>query len=268
MELQIPKPDKNLGQNFLLDPAICSKIVSVADDIKDKIVLEVGPGPAKLTQAILSAQPKKLIVIEKDERFLPHLEYLAQNHSNLEIILGDASKIDLRGLTRDKDKKITIISNLPYNIGTRLLVDWLDHADIIDELILMLQKEVVTRICAASDNKQYGRLAVLVQCIANAKKMFDVKPGSFIPSPKVYSSIVHVKPKTPEQLPDVALYKAIKVVTHFAFSQRRKMLKSSLKLLTPDIEQILKNLAIDSSFRAENLKVQDYVNLANATKIL
>ena len=265
MESYIPKADKNLGQNFLLDPAICAKIASVANNIKDKTVIEVGPGPAKLTKAILDLNPKKLIVIEKDARFLPFLESLAQDHSNLEIILADATKVDLLSLQRTQDEKIKIIANLPYNIGTRLLIDWLDHAKIIDELILMLQKEVVTRICANSCNYEYGRLAVLVQCIANAKKIFDVKPGSFVPAPKVHSSIVHITPKNDDALPSTQLYKAIKHVTHVAFTQRRKMLKSSLKSL-PNIEQIFKNLSINSNLRAENLTVQDYINLANFTK--
>ena len=254
---KIIKPNKNLGQNFLIDPSICTKIALAGGSIKDKVVIEIGPGPGALTCAILEQNPKKLIVIEKDERFLDNLMNFQKYYSNLEIIIDDAMKVNLASLTNEK---FIIISNLPYHIGTRLLVDWLEDTSQIEKITIMLQKEVVNRICSNDNTEDYGKLSILCQIVSKVTKIFDVKPGSFFPPPKIYSSIVILSPKE-NQLPIIVRNK-VKDIINLAFMQRRKMLKSSLKNLSVDILQILETCNLKASDRAENLSVADYVKLA------
>lgn len=254
---KILKPNKNLGQNFLIDPSICTKIALAGGDIKDKIIIEVGPGPGALTCAILEQQPKKLIVIEKDKRFADNLISFQKYYNNLEIIIDDAMKVKLESLTPEK---FTVISNLPYHIGTRLLVDWLDKTNQIEKIVVMLQKEVVNRICAKNATKDYGKLSILCQMITHPRKIFDVKPGSFFPPPKIHSSVVVLTPK--ESLISLATHNKVKEIINLAFMQRRKMLKSSLKNISNDIVKILASMNIKASDRAENLSVTDYIQLA------
>ena len=254
---KILRPDKNLGQNFLIDPAICSKIAFAGGDIKDKVIIEIGPGPGGLTCAILEQNPSKLIVIEKDARFLPNLTDFQKYYSNLQVIIDDAMKVDLKSVAQSK---FTIIANLPYHIGTRLLVDWLEDVSCVEKIVVMLQKEVVSRICAKDNTEDYGKLSILCQMVADVKKAFDVKPGSFFPPPKIHSSVVTLTPKQ-EQLPLVVRSK-VKEIINLAFMQRRKMLKTSVKNISDNILQTLEACNIDASLRAENLSLSDYVNIA------
>jgi len=252
-------PDKKLGQNFLFDLSLCDKIAKTAGNIRDKIVLEVGPGPAGLSRSILACSPKKLIAIEKDPRCIGLLEEVRKYFPQLEIMNADALRVRLSTIGPNK---LIIIANLPYNIGTELLFRWLDEAQYIESLTLMLQKEVVDRICANPGSKTYGKLSIMCQLMCDVTKEFDVSPAAFYPPPKVTSSIVHMAPK-PER-PSQDIIDTIRNITSQAFNQRRKMLKSSLKGLAPDIDTLLLNCDINPHNRAENLSLDDYVKIAKA----
>lgn len=260
-------PLKKYGQNFIFDASLCDKIVRVAQLPEGAVVLEVGPGSGGLTRAILAKQPKSLTVIETDARFMPLLLEIKAIYPNLNIVHNDACKFEL--VTLD-DKKIYIISNLPYQIGTELIIKWLKQLSLINSMILMLQKEVVERICALPGTKTYGRLSVICQLLCSVQKCFDVGPKSFYPSPKVYSSVVKFIPFSNLMPPSLIepsliepkLIERVELITKFAFAERRKMIKTSLKKFTPKIEDFLAELKISSSCRAENLSPQDYLSLA------
>lgn len=250
-------PDKKLGQNFLFDLSLCDKIARTSGNIKDKIVLEVGPGPAGLSRAILACGPAKLFVIEKDQRCIALLEEIKTYFPQLEIMNADALNVKLSVIV---ENKITIVANLPYNIGTELLFRWLDEIEYIESITIMLQKEVVDRICANPGSKTYGKLSIMCQLICDVEKEFDVSPAAFYPPPKVTSSIVRIVPKNLQ--PTQLIIDAVRKITSQAFNQRRKMLKSSLKGISPDIEDILVRCGIDPQDRAENLSVDDFVRIA------
>ena len=252
-------PDKKLGQNFLFDLSLCDKIARTSGNIKDKIVLEVGPGPAGLSRAILACGPRKLFAIEKDQRCIALLEEIKTHFPQLEIMEADALKIKLSSLGADK---ITIVANLPYNIGTELLFRWLNEIEYIESITIMLQKEVVDRICANPGSKTYGKLSIMCQLICDVEKEFDVSPEAFFPPPKVTSSIVRLVPK--QTRPTNQIIESVRKITSLAFNQRRKMLRSSLKSLVPNIEIVLQECRIDSQDRAENLNIDDYIRLALA----
>ncbi len=251
-------PLKKLGQNFIFDESLCDKIVKASGLQKGDLALEIGPGPAGLTRSILNVVPKELTVIEMDARCMPLLEEIKTIYPNLKIKQADALKISLSELV--DDKKINIISNLPYNIGSVLLLSWLQQSEKINSMTLMLQKEVVDRIVAKSGNKSYGRLSVICQIVCNVKKCFDVSPKAFYPEPKIWSSVLKLEPK--QNIPNQKLLLKVQEITNVAFSGRRKMLKSSLRALTPDISSVLKKLSIDDSLRAENLEPSQYLQLA------
>lgn len=249
-------PLKKYGQNFIFDSTLCDKIVDYSKLEKGSNVLEIGPGTAGLTRSILSYSPKSLTVIELDSRCIPILEDIHALHPNLNIIKGDALKFDLANLGTD----IHIISNLPYQIGTELVIRWLKNIHLIASMTLMLQKEVVDRMKASPTTKDYGRLSVLCQLVCKIEKCFDVKPEAFYPAPKVYSTVVKLSPLA--SVVDREVLRQVELATKFAFGERRKMIKSSLKRLTPEINRILDELKMDKSLRAENLSPQDYLNLA------
>lgn len=251
-------PDKKLGQNFIFDSSLCDKIFKSANANPDEIILEVGPGPAGLTRSILSHHPSKVIAIEKDRRCIDLLNEINAAYSNLEIISGDALYIKLSEISKHK---IAIISNLPYNVGTELIFRWLDEIDLISSITVMLQKEVVDRICAFPNNKQYGKLSIMCQVICDTYKLFDVSRESFHPPPKVTSSIVRLVPKA--DIPPKEIIERVRKITHIAFSARRKQIKKALKPLFPNIEEMLSKANISPDLRPENLSVEDYIRLAH-----
>lgn len=254
-------PLRKYGQNFIFDETLCDKIVKYSGLSPLDTALEIGPGPAGLTRSILRANPENLTVIETDERCLPLLAEIKDLYPNLHIKHADALKISLPEIFSNiQNKKITIISNLPYNIGNQLLINWLHQADYISSMTLMLQKEVVDRIISNQGLKSYGRLSVICQIVCAVEKCFDVSPKAFYPEPKVWSSIIKLTPK--DSRPELNILEKVGAITHLAFSGRRKMIKSSLKNLSKDIEDYLKHLDIDSSLRAENLTPQNYLDLA------
>lgn len=252
---------KALGQNFLLDLNLTGKVARAAGDLTQATVIEVGPGPGGLTRALLFSGARRVVAIERDERCLAALAEIADRYpGRLEIIAGDALKTDFAALAGGEPARI--VANLPYNIGTELLVRWLTVAEwppFYASMTLMFQREVAERIVAKAGSDHYGRLGVLAGWRAEAKIAFDVPPQAFTPPPKVTSSVVHLVPRAAPLPADV---KTLGRVTEAAFGQRRKMLRQSLKGLGG--EALLVRCDIDPTRRAETLSVEEFVRLANA----
>lgn len=251
---------KALGQNFLLDLNLTQKVARTAGSLEGVTVIEVGPGPGGLTRAILALGAKKVIAIERDPRCLPALQEIADHYpGRLEVIEGDALKTDFESLAQGEPVKI--IANLPYNVGTQLLVNWLlprAWPPFWQSLTLMFQKEVGQRIVAREDDNHYGRLGVLCGWRTQAHMAFDIPPQAFTPPPKVTSTVVHLEPiATPLPCEPDKLEK----VTHAAFGQRRKMLRQSLKPIGG--EALLARAEIDPQRRAETLSVEEFCRIAN-----
>jgi 16S rRNA (adenine1518-N6/adenine1519-N6)-dimethyltransferase len=251
---------KALGQNFILDLNLTQKVARTAGSLEGATVIEVGPGPGGLTRAILALGAKKVIAIERDPRCLPALQEISDHYpGRLEVIEGDALKIDFRDLA--KGEPVKIIANLPYNVGTQLLVNWLLPAQwppFWQSLTLMFQKEVGQRIVAREDDNHYGRLGVLCGWRTEAHMAFDIPPQAFTPPPKVTSTVVHLEP-IEKPLPCDA--DKLEKVTLAAFGQRRKMLRQSLKPIGG--EALLARAEIDPQRRAETLSVEEFCRLAN-----
>jgi 16S rRNA (adenine1518-N6/adenine1519-N6)-dimethyltransferase len=255
---------KSLGQNFLFDLNLTSRIARSAGPLEDATIIEVGPGPGGLTRAILAAGAKKVIAIERDTRCLPALAEIAERYpGRLEVIEADALEFDPRPLAGAG--LVRIIANLPYNVGTALLTGWLTGEAWPPwwaSLTLMFQREVAERIVAdESDPKNYGRLGVLCGWRTEARILFDVPPSAFVPPPKITSSVVHL---TPRANPLPSRIGALEAVTRAAFGQRRKMLRQSLKSIAPDPTAIIRAAGLEETIRAENIPVDGYVALANA----
>ncbi len=251
---------KALGQNFLLDLNLTQKIARTAGPLEGVTVIEVGPGPGGLTRAILSLGAKKVIAIERDARCLPALAEISDFYpGRLEVIEGDALKTPFEDLVTEGPVKI--IANLPYNVGTQLLVNWLlpkAWPPFYQSMTLMFQREVGLRIVAKADDDHYGRLGVLCGWRTNARMAFDVPPQAFSPPPKVTSSVVHLEPL---ENPIPCSAEALEKVTMAAFGQRRKMLRQSVKSIGG--EALLAKAEIDPKRRAETLSVEEFCRLAN-----
>lgn len=252
-------PKKSLGQNFLLDENITHKIASVAGNLNGYRVIEVGPGPGGLTRPILDLGADEVIAFELDHMCINALADLKAN--NLSVIHADALKVNWKELFSEA-KPTKIIANLPYNVGTELVFKWIEHIDKIDSLTLMLQKEVIDRMVAKPSTKEYGRLSVMIQWLAHAHKAMDVPPHVFTPPPKVMSSVVHLTPNHERKnIP----FKHMELLVKQAFSQRRKMLRTTLKHLP---EEVFVKANIDTKRRAETLSVQEFLLLASLTQDL
>ncbi len=249
---------KALGQNFLLDEQLLDRIAAIPGSLKDRAVLEIGPGPGGLTRALLRAGAR-VTAIEMDRRCLPALEELSEAFpGQLRVIEGDALKIDRTTLF---DEPYAIVANLPYNVGTALFVGWLGGETWPPQwtsLTLMFQQEVAQRIVAAPDNGSYGRLAVLAQWRSEAKLAMKVHRSAFTPPPKVMSAIIHV---VPSAMPEGVSARMLERLTEAAFGQRRKMLRQSVKGL-PGALDALERLGIDPQRRAETLSVAEFVEIA------
>ena len=252
---------KSLGQNFLLDLNLTAKIARQAGPLDACDVLEIGPGPGGLTRGLLSEGARKVLAIEKDSRCLPALaEIGAAYPGRLEVIEGDALEIDPRDHLR---APIRVVANLPYNVGTELLVRWLSPPEwppFWTSLTLMFQREVAERIVARPGSKAYGRLAILAQWRADADIVLGLPPEAFTPPPKVSSAVVHLTARdTPRFDADAATLSRIVAA---AFNQRRKMLRASLKGVSPDIEERLHAAGIDPTARAETIELERFCALA------
>ena len=254
---------KSLGQNFLLDLNLTAKIARAAGDLTGADVLEVGPGPGGLTRGLLAEGARKVLAIEKDPRCLPALQEIAEAFpGRLEILEGDALEGDpLAHLT----PPIRLVANLPYNVGTGLLVRWLTPGawpPRWESLTLMFQREVAERIVAAPGSKAYGRLAVLAGWRCEARIVMDLPPDAFTPPPKVRSAVVHMTALPEPRFEADA--EVLQGVVARAFNQRRKMLRASLKGLRPDIEYVLRGIGIDPTRRAETVSIEEFAALARA----
>ncbi|MBB3608950.1 16S rRNA (adenine(1518)-N(6)/adenine(1519)-N(6))-dimethyltransferase RsmA [Rhizobium sp. BK602] len=252
---------KALGQNFLLDLNLTQKVARTAGSLEGVTVFEVGPGPGGLTRAILALGAAKVIAVERDARCLPALAEIADHYpGRLEVIEGDALKVDFAAMA-PPESPVKIIANLPYNVGTQLLVNWLlpdRWPPFWQSLTLMFQKEVGQRIIAGEDDDHYGRLGVLCGWRTKAHMAFDISPQAFTPPPKVTSTVVHL---TPRENPIPCAVDKLEKVTQAAFGQRRKMLRQSLKPLGG--ETLLHKADIDPQRRAETLSVEEFCRLAN-----
>ena len=249
---------KALGQNFLLDLNLTQKVARASGPLDGATVIEVGPGPGGLTRALLALGAAHVVAIERDPRCLPALAEISVHYpGRLEIVEGDALRFDYGSVGPGP---VRIVANLPYNVGTQLLVNWLTGADwppFYQSLTLMFQREVAERIVASPGDDAYGRLGVLAGWRTEAKIAFDVPPQAFTPPPKVTSSVVHLVPRG-EPIPCSA--DALARVTQAAFGQRRKMLRQSLKPLGG--EALLDEAGIDPTRRAETLSVDEFCRLA------
>lgn len=251
---------KALGQNFLLDLNITQKVARTAGDLTDCTVFEVGPGPGGLTRALLALGAKKVIAVERDSRCLPALAEIADHYpGRLEVIEGDALKVDFEAIA--PEGPIKIVANLPYNVGTQLLINWLTPRQwppFWQSMTLMFQKEVGERIVAEANDDHYGRLGVLCGWLTRAHMAFDLSPQAFTPPPKVTSTVVHL---TPQAVPLPCDLAKLEKVTQAAFGQRRKMLRASLKPIGG--EALLNRADIDPARRAETLSVEEFCRIAN-----
>ena len=251
--------NKGLGQHFLLDLNIARRIARTAGDIAGKPVIEIGPGPGGLTRTLLEAGADPLIVIEKDARFLPLLEPLVEwSGGRLRIVQGDALEVDQGALLGGG--RATIVSNLPYNVGTPLLVNWIKAPAWRGDMVLMFQKEVAQRIVAKPGSDAYGRLAVLTQARCDARLEFTVGPRAFTPPPKIASAIVRLTDRA-DPYPHLD---ALERVTAAGFGQRRKMLRAALRSLTPDAEALLREADLEPTARAEEIDQAGFRRLAEA----
>lgn len=252
-----PRAKKSLGQHFLRDESVLQRIVRAAGPLEGRTVLEVGPGPGALTKVLLASDATRILAAEKDDRMIPNLEALAETSGGrLQLVHQDALELHLAQLP----SPLTIVANLPYNVATQLLLNWLEQLPRIETMVLMFQKEVAERLVAQTSTKDYGRISVLTQWLCDADMLFNVPPGAFSPPPKVTSSVVRLIPK--KKLEMEVAPKALKQVTQAAFGQRRKMLRQSLKSLTPECDALMERAGIDSQRRAETLTVSEFLKLA------
>ena len=256
---------KSLGQNFLLDLNLTAKIARQAGYLSGADVLEIGPGPGGLTRGLLAEGARRVLAIEKDERCLPALQEISDAYDGrLRVINGDALEIDpLQYLT----PPIKIAANLPYNVGTELLVRWLTPKEwppFWQSLTLMFQKEVAERIVAQPGGKAYGRLAILAQWRADAKIVLDLPPQAFTPPPKVSSAVVHLTALPEPRFPADAA--TLSRVVAAGFNQRRKMLRASLKGVAANIEDHLIAAGIQPTERAEQVSLEQFCALARSIK--
>ena len=252
------KPKKKLGQNFLHDKNIISLIIAKAD-VKNEDIIEIGPGPGILTESILKNKARSLLVIEKDDSFEVNLKKIKSNYkNNFDYLINDIIDFDFTKLTK---KQYKFVSNLPYNISVPFILKMIKIREIIPwkEMILMVQKEVAERITADISTKNYGRLSIMVNLNNNVKKLLNVKPSSFIPRPKVDSTVIKISPKNNYiDIDNEVFEKIVKV----CFSQRRKKIKNNLDQLNINTISLLELSNIDPDVRAENIDIEGFIRIS------
>jgi 16S rRNA (adenine1518-N6/adenine1519-N6)-dimethyltransferase len=250
---------KRFGQNFLHDPHIIRRIVQAVNAQPDDHLVEIGPGQGAITEGLITSGAQ-LDVIELDRDLIPGLLASFVTRPNFKLHNADALRFDFRSL-RKHSEPLRIVGNLPYNISTPLIFHLLSYSELISDMHFMLQKEVVDRLAAAPDSRDYGRLSIMTQYFCQVQPLFDVPPGAFKPAPKVTSSVVRLRPF--QQLPHQTIdYHLLEQVVRTAFSQRRKTLRNCLKTLCDD--ELLQSVGIDPQLRPENVPLPVYVSIANA----
>ena len=254
---------KSLGQNFLLDLNLTARIARASGELEGATVVEIGPGPGGLTRALLALGAARVIAVEKDSRAVAALSEIAERYpGKLDIVEGDALKTDFPALLGGAPARI--VANLPYNVGTTLLVGWLTGEawpPWWQSLTLMFQREVAERIVANQGDDAYGRLGVLTGWRTKARILFDVPPSAFVPPPKITSSVVHLVPR---EKPLPCPVRALEAVTQAAFGQRRKMLRQSLKGVFRDPSAALESVGVAPTARAEEIGIPGFAALAQA----
>ena len=252
------KPKKKLGQNFLHDKNIISSIINKAD-VENEDIIEIGPGPGILTENILKNKARSLLVIEKDDSFVANLKKIKNNYKdNFDYLINDVIDFDFKKLTK---KKYKFVSNLPYNISVPFILKMIKIRKTIPwkEMILMVQKEVAERITADISTKNYGRLSIMVNLNNDVKKLLNVKPSSFIPRPKVDSTVIKISPKNKYiNVNNEVFEKIVKV----CFSQRRKKIKNNLDQLNINVTSLLELSNIDPNIRAENINIDGFLRIS------
>lgn len=252
---------KRFGQHFLHDRAVISRIIDAFAPQAGDTVVEIGPGAGVLTQP-LADKVARLFAIEIDRDLAANLKTDFADNNNVDVHQGDALKFDYCALT-SKKQSLRIIGNLPYNISTPLIFHLFDQAHCVQDMLFMLQKEVVDRICAAPNNKDYGRLSVMAQWHCEVKRLFTVSAGAFTPPPKVESAMVRLLPLRQTQLP-LDDYARFSRLVQAAFSQRRKTLRNSIKEFVS--ADAIESVEVDPTRRAETLSVAEFVSLSNTLK--
>lgn len=249
------KHKKYLGQNFLKNKSVLNKICCI-NDLKNQIVIEIGPGKGYLTKKILEKKPRKIYLIEKDHSLKPYLlKIIQEDPKRFEIFFDDALKIDLRSFS---DQKFFLVSNLPYNVASTLIVKWLKNIKIFKSLVVMVQKEVAERFVAKAGTKLYGRISVLIQAFSHVKKKLDVDPEHFFPKPKIKSSVIEITPKQKISIDYEKLNRTLKI----AFIHRRKTLKNNFKKVDFDIEKFLIKNQLSLNTRPQEVSKDNYVKLS------
>ena len=249
------KHKKSLGQNFLINKTILRKISSLKD-FKNQEVIEVGPGKGYLTEFLIKKKPSKLTLIEKDRELETVLTNLIKNKSiKIKLIIEDALKISINKLSKDK---VVLIGNLPYNIATTLILNWLKYIHSFKSIVVMVQKEVASRLSAKEKTKHYGRTSVLVQVVADVKIKFDVAPENFFPKPKVHSSVIEIIPKEKIEFD----YKKLDKLLKLSFMHKRKTLKNNLSKISSNIEEKIFKCGIDPSLRPEEISPNQFIKLS------
>ncbi len=251
------KPKKSLGQNFLNDKIILNKIIQLGNITEEDIILEIGPGTGKLTEEIVKKNPKRLIVVEKDKSLS---EYLKKKFVNkIEVVNEDILECYSTFKFREP---IKVFGNLPYNISTKILTSFLQTKKlnkIFSQFIFLFQKEVAERIVASENSKNYGRLSILTSWKMESSKILDVAPKSFYPVPKVWSSLILLKPK--DKIEKLRDQKKLEHITNIFFSQRRKMIRKPMKQLFYNYEYTAKELNLDLNLRPQNLSINKYLEI-------
>ena len=253
------KPKKKFGQNFLVDKVVLKKIVDISNISKNDLVFEVGPGTGNLTEFLLEKKPKELKVIEKDKDLIPNLK--KKFADNISIINDDILNINEKKIFKSKCK---VFGNLPYNISTTLIINWILRFEDdlwFDEMFLMFQKEVANRIICSSKSKNYGRLSILANWRLYCEKIFDIPPSSFFPVPKVDSSLVRIFPK--KKYHKITSLKNLEKITKIFFNQRRKKIKKPMMMIFKNFQDIADKLDLDLDSRPQNIKPEDYYKLSN-----
>ncbi len=252
------KAKKSLGQNFLIDKNIITKIVEAGNILPNSTVLEIGAGTGNLTEYILKKKPKKLFIIEKDEKLVEKLK--KRFNKEIEIINKDVLKVSENLISSEK---LIVYGNLPYNISTQILSKWItndNQNEWFTNYILMFQREVADRILAETNSKNYGRLSILTSWKLNVKKILNISPSCFVPKPKVESTLLNFSPK--KNYLKLKNSKNLEIVTRVFFNQRRKKIKNPLNQLFKNSDKIIEKLKLNIELRPQNLSAETYYKIA------